>query len=389
MSLTTKTKDQFLSDIISTWASILRLSPHLPSGDPLKAAFESLVLGAFLFIQSQVVKVNKLTRAATSEKEDLDSYMADFSFPRLPAIKASGDVKFSVRTVLPSNVQIPPGTRVQTSDGKIQYVVIGDPNKPAWSAALNAYILTAGALSLDATVQAVSAGSASNVQIAALSQMVSSISGISFVTNTASIQNGADPEEDQPYRDRFKLFINAVNKRTTPVGYLSAALNTPGVKAAALVENQDATTGLFRKAYGLVIIDDGSGDPTPELIAAVQQAVAATWAPSRGFGIQIQVIGPVLSLVTIALNVKISPLATSPASIKLKVENAVIDYINSLSIGDPLYLENISYVAKGADPLVVAVQPNSLKINNAEADFLGSNKTVIRTNNTLTSIGDF
>lgn len=385
MPLLTKSYEQFLSDILTFWASIVNLSPNLQSGDPLLAIFQSHVLCGLIFIQSQVVAVNKLTRAATSKGPDLDSWNADFSFPRLPAIKASGTVQFSVRSVLGTNVLIPPGTILQTIDGSIQYDVIADTNQSAWSAIQNAYVLSAGFLQMNATVQAVNAGSASNVQAGALAQIVSVITGISFVTNLAPILNGADPEQDQPYRDRFKMFINAVNARTTPLGILSAARDTPGVVATTLIENQDRY-GNFQPGYGVVVIDDGSGSPTSELIAAVTQAVAAVNSPTRGFTIQILVIGPTLENVTTALNVRINPSADQ-GQVVLNVENAVLDYVNSLEIGVPLMLENISFIARGADPNVTSVQAGSVRINAEAADYLGTNQTIIRTNNLLTVIG--
>ena len=387
MPLQTKTYEQFLSDIVTTWAALLDLSPNLASGDPLLAIFQAQVLCGFLFLQAQAVAVSKLAFVATCVGGDLDAKLADFGFPRLPAKYASGTVQFSVRTVLPSSVAIQPGVVIQTLDGTIQFQVIADTNQSAWSVSQNAYILTAGQLSMNVTVEALIPGSASNVQVGALSSIASSITGISFVTNTAGIENGDNIEADQAFRNRFKLFINAVNARTTPAGIASAAYDVPGVVAVSLLENQDRY-GNSLPGYGVVVIDDGSGSPPSSLISAVSVAVAATNSPPRGFTIQILVIGPTLSNVAIALNVKINPMANS-ASVLLNVENAVIDYINSLEIGQTLYLENISYTAKGADPGVIAVEPGSVKINDEAADFVASAQTVIRTNNTTVDIGTY
>ena len=387
MPLQTKSYQQFLSDIVTNWASILFLSPNLQSGSPLLAIFQSHVLCGLLFIQSQAVRVNKLTRAATSDGADLDSFMADFSFPRKPSAFATGEVQFSLRQVSNVNLLISPGAIIQTTNGKVQYKVIADTNQAGWSPSQNAYVLPAASLYVNASVQALVAGTSSNVQANTLKQMASPITGVHFVTNLASIMNGAEPESDSAYRDRFKLFINAVNARTTPTGILSAALNTPGVIAASLIENEDQF-GFPRPGYGVVVIDDGSGEPSSDLIGIVTEAIASTYSPVRGFTIQILVIGPVLEEVEIALNVKLLPGANEAAVLQV-VKLAVMNYINSLSIADPLYLENLSFIARGADPNVVAVQPGSVMINDEEADFPASAKTVIRTNTNLTVIGTY
>lgn len=390
MPLQTKTYEQALSDIVTTWAALLlpNLNPNLPSGDPLLAIFQAHVLCGIMFLQSQAVAVSNLTNIATCNGVDLDNKLADWGFPRQAAVQAEGSVQFSVRTVSTASILIPVGTIIQTADASIQYQVIADTNQAAWSVAQNAYILPPRQLSLNATVQALSAGTASNVQAGALNQLVSSVTGISFVTNLAGIQNGADPELDMAYRNRFKLFINSVNARTTPTGILSAAYGINGVVAVSLLENQDRY-GNSLPGYGVVVIDDGSGSPPSSLINAVSAAIAATNAPVRGFTIQILVIGPTLSQVSVALNIRINPAALSPSTVLLNVENAVIDYVNSLEIGQELYLENISYFARGADPNVIAVQPGSVKINGSAADFTATSQTVIRTNNTMVTIGTY
>lgn len=391
MPLLTKTKDQFLSDIVSSWASLLLLSPNLQPGDPLLAVFEAHVLGGLLFVQSQAVAIDKLTRAQTSVGADLDSWMAQFGFTRLPPTKASGTVTFSLRNVSQTNIELKAGTIIQTSDAKIKYQVIGDTNKPTWSPALNAYVLNAGQLQLQAEVEAVSAGSASNVQVGALSQILSANTGLNFVTNTANISNGRDAETDAKFFDRWILEFNAVNKRTTPAGVLSTILNTPGVAEAKLVENEDVD-GNPRPGYGYAVIDDGSGDPNPTLLTEVTNNVNAQ---SRGWTVQFLAVGPVLEEVDITLAAKLDPNARDSAGILIpaatilyNVAIAIINYVNSLPIGETLYLLNLSYVARSV-PGVLAVQPGSVTIDGETEDYTVTNKTVIRTNNTKTVISEW
>ena len=393
MPLSVKTYQQFLSDVVTTWASkaefivngqIVKLSPNLPSGDPLLAIFQAHVLCGLMFIQSQIVRVNKMSRAETATGADLDSFYADFDLPRKPATKAKGQVQFSLRSVITSDILIEPGKIVQTTDGSIQYQVVADTLQEAWSVSDNAYILPGGSLSINVTVEALEEGSASNVQPGALSQMVSSIAGVSFVTNLGEIENGTDPEEDPPFRDRFKLMIKSINAKATPPGILKAALDTVGVKTARFLENQDIS-GNFQPGYGLLVIDDGSGDPPDELLAAVTQNVE----PSRGNFTQITSIRSTKETVDIDLNVRINPLASPPSDVVRAVGIAIINYVNSLEIGDPLYLENLGTVAKNAHPMVISAQPGSKFINGEAADLIVNNKTTIRTDNAHVTIGTY
>jgi uncharacterized phage protein gp47/JayE len=387
MSLQTNTYDQFLSNIVTTWAQLLRLSPNLQSGDPLLAVFQALVLGGFIFVQSQVKTVNLLTRAATSSGADLDTWMADFSFTRLPAIAASGTVQFSVNRVLSSNVKIPLGTIIQTLDATIQYQVIADLNQSAYTPSQNAYVLPAGDLEINVTVQAVKTGSAQNVQVAALNTLVSSISGINNVTNLAAFQNGADAESDAAFRNRFKLFINSVNGKATPGGIYSAALNTPGVVACSVIENFDQY-GNPRPGYGTIVVDDGSGNPTSDLLNTVFNNVFVV----RGFTTEIAVVGPTKVNVAISLNVKIViPIGSikTQSTVLTAVEFAIIDYVNSLEIGDTLYLSEIIFAAMNADPTVKAVQPGATTLNSAQADLVATPQEVIRTDNTRIAVGTY
>src|SRR5579884_463958 len=61
----------------------------------LTLAFGQAVQGAFLWLQSFAIQILALTRASTSFGTDLDSWMADWFFTRLPAVAATGNATFS------------------------------------------------------------------------------------------------------------------------------------------------------------------------------------------------------------------------------------------------------------------------------------------------------
>lgn len=376
MPLNTKTFEQYLSDIITTWAGLLFLSPNLQSGDPLRAVFEATVLGGLIFIQSQAVRINKLTRAATSDGDDLDSYMADYGFERESATFAEGTATFAVNQVKTSNILIEPGIVIQTLGGKVRYQVIADTTKSGWSATQNAYVLTAGDLSVDCTVQALDSGPGSNVQALQLVQLVSSVSGINTVRNVAPILNGLSAETDEDFRKRFILAFNSVDAEGTILAILKAATgvqNGLDVKVVEFIDQNDNP----REAFFMVVVDDGSGAPPSLLLDAVYLAVDRV----RGGGIRFAVFGPVLITAIVSVNIRVSS-----SDVIAAAEIAILDYINTLKISEILYISQIDKTIMNV-PGVVAIQPASLVCG--QADGTPTNRTVYRSSNLHVTIGTY
>lgn len=371
MPLNLKSHEELTNDAVALWAAELGLSPFLKSGDPLLAIMHALSAQA-LWLQALVNMVNKYARASTAEGEDLDSWMADYGFKRLPAVKARGECRFLISNPRSENALIPPGARVQTAGGGIVYEVIKDTTQAHWDEAVGAYKISAGSTYADCTVQAIVAGSASNVQALNLKQQSSTIIGIDEVKNLASISNGQDPEIDQKLRNRFILFINSLSKGTNQA-VLSAALNVQSGLDVRLVANKDQS-GEDRDGYFTVVIDDGSGEPNSDLLQAVTDAIA----PVRAFTIDYVVIAPELLDAEVELNIKIKP-TSNESTVLTQVQAAVIEYVNNLKIGETLYVYNLVAVAL-ANPGVQSVQPNSVKINDTEDDLDATEYQVVRTN---------
>ena len=125
------------------------------------------------------------TRAATSTGADLDSWMADFSLARLPAVPASGTVTLSRFT--PSGRALAPvGALVRTADGAQSFAIIADRNSPYFSASDQAYVLPAGVASVDVPVAAQVAGALGNVQAGSISLIVTAMPGVDLQQYTAA-----------------------------------------------------------------------------------------------------------------------------------------------------------------------------------------------------------
>lgn len=381
MPLNLKTFEQIRSDLVSSWAAALGLSPSLTSGDPLLAIMES-VGSQQIFLQSLCEAVLKYARASTAEGEDLDSWLADFNFFRLPATKAKGQVSFGVKIAKSTNTLVPVGTIIQVPGGAIQYEVVADPVQSGWNETLQGYVITAGSSYVVATVQALEAGYAFNAQPNQITQIISTATGVDTVINTLAITNGLDAETDEAVRNRFILYINSLSRNTRPA--ISAAIL--GVQQGInfnLLENIDQNNE-SRDGFFTVVMDDGSGNPPPELITKVQQAVDLV----RGFTIAFTVVAAQKVLIGASMNIKINPNAIA-MQVQANVQAAVTSYINSLLIGESLYLYKLIQVAIDADPNVLAVQVNSCKIDNVELDKIATGFQVIRTVPGNVAIGTF
>lgn len=385
MALPNKSLNQLVSDMVAAWAQQLGFQPTLPNGDPLLALMQS-VAAQCVFLQAQIQIVNALTLATTRTGADLDAWMAQFGFTRLPAVKATTSETFGKNAPAVSTIQVPPGVTVQTVGGAIQFVTVADPSQPTWSPSLNAYVLAVGQSSLTATVQAANPGSSSNVTAGQLSQLGTNVAGIDFVTNAAPATNGLDAESDAAFRVRFVQFLNSLSKAT--YGAIVAAIE--GVQQNlifSLQENVD-TGGHARPGEFVATIDDGSGAPPAALILAVQNALEQV----RGFTILAETIAVTTVAATIVITVRLAPGAV-PTTTNVAVANAIAAAVNSQPIGgidadgDLLYVSTVESAALTVAG-VISVQPGT-RINGVAADLAGTLFQRSTTNLNLITVSNY
>ena len=339
----------------------------LTVGSALRAVLEANASVA-LWMQWLILQVLQTTRAATSTGADLDSWMADMTLTRLPAVAAVGTVTFS-RLTPSATAFLPVGALVRSADGSQTFAVTADPTNSAWSAAAGGYSLAAGLAALTVPVTAEVAGSAGNMQSGAISLMVTAIPGIDAVTNPAPMQNGLDAESDAALRSRFQNFIQS-RSRATPLAVGYAVSSIQQGLSYALQENID-TAGNPRIGNFVVTIDDGSGYPSASLLATAAAAVEAVRPVGSTFAVQPPIVVPA------NLNVLLTvPSGATKPPIVAMVATALQAYINALPIGAPLPLTKVAQVAYAAHPAVVNV--GALSINGGTADLTPPASGVIK-----------
>lgn len=201
MALNIKTFATLVSDQVTAMQGAAKGLVDLAIGSILRSIVESNSAVA-MWIQQLIVTLLVTTRASTSSGDDLDNWMADFSFTRLAATAATGQVIFS-RFTATNQAVIPVGSQVTTTDGTQAYLVTTDTSNTAYDATQLGYVLAAGTASISVPVQASTAGSAGNAQAGTITVISGSIQYVDTVTNSVTFDSGEDAETDDAFRSRF------------------------------------------------------------------------------------------------------------------------------------------------------------------------------------------
>lgn len=365
-ALNTQTFTQIDQAMVTAAQAASAAPLSLAIGSVLRAIIQA-VAGVALWLQSLIVSVLTLTRAATSAASDLDSWMADFSFTRLAAIAATGQVTFA-RFTPAAPALIPAGTQVQTADGTQSFAVTADPANPAYSAAQNGFVLASGAGAVTCLVTALAPGSGGNVTAGTVTVLTQAIAGIDTVTNGANFTGGVNAESDAAFRARFALYLANLSKATKSA--IGAAIQ--GVQAGlyySLTENQ-TYAGTAQQGYFYVVVDDGSGRPPPSLLTAVANAIDAVRPVTSTFG----VYAPAVVTANVGMTI-VTPAGYAHAAAATAVAAALQTVINGLPVGTALPYNQLAAVAFGVPGVANA---GAILLNGGTADLAVTAQQVVR-----------
>jgi uncharacterized phage protein gp47/JayE len=318
----------------------------LTVGSVLRAILEANASMA-LWLQWLMLQVLRITRAATSQGGDLDSWVRDFGMQRLSGVAADGVLTFS-RFTPTTLALVPAGATALSSDGTQTFVVVADTTNPAWSATQSGYVLAAGVASVSVAATAATAGSGGNVQPGVVSLLATAIPGVDTVTNAAAFVGGADAETDTALRTRFQGFL-ASQARATTIAVVFAIQGVRQGLLYSIAENQ-APGGIAQSGFFTVTIDDGTGSPPSSLLMSVTSAIE----PVRPLGSSFIVQAPTVWMVNISMTVDVGT-GVSHDTTASNVIAAMTGFINSFSLGAPLTWSRIVQVAYSADANVINV----------------------------------
>lgn len=359
--------DNWVAAAQATASAILDFAP----GSTLLSLAQATA-GLMLWFQGVAVTVLGVTRASTSRGVDLDTWMDDFNFHRLPGVAAIGQEVFA-RSILGTQILVPVGAQVQTADGSHVYTVIADTTNVNYDVALNGYVILPGSFSVSATVQAVEASALSNVAAETIVQQVTGIPGVEGVTNPLAFTNGVDPETDSAFRTRFVAFLGSLSRATRDAityGIMQVASVTQPVYFS-LTENQNPN-GSAHLGYFYAYVDDGTGNPSQDFLNEISDAIELY----RGFTIQYAVF-PATSVVVAFQATLTTAQGYNHSSVTGQVTAAITTAINTLNLGQTLSYTNLIKLCYDTVPGAVTNVVNPL-LNNSTSDVICTSKQVIR-----------
>jgi uncharacterized phage protein gp47/JayE len=359
MDLPTRTFTDIVRDMSAAITSSAGRLVDISIGSVLRAIIEANA-AIVLWVQWLVLLTLQTTRAATSTGADLDSWMADFSLARLPAMPSSGVTTFSRFSGI-ATVFVAPGTTVKTQDGSVSFSVTVDLSNTAWQASMNAYSLPPGVMSLDLPIVALVSGLSGNVLANTISVLASPVSGIDTINNATPTTGGEDPESDAAFRVRFQNFFAARSRATLDaVGY---AISLVGSNLSyVILENTDASAG-FRLGNMLVVVDDGTGSLSDTAFNSLSLAIEAVRPLGTTFSIQ----PPQIVQVQVGLSVQLPSAISAGVTLGL-LQSAIETYIVNLPIGSTLSLTRISQVAYQTQPAIINI--SNVTLNGQAGDLV-------------------
>jgi uncharacterized phage protein gp47/JayE len=363
MNLPTRNFNDIVCDMSAAVIASAGQLIDISIGSVLRAIIEANA-AIVLWVQWLVLLTLQTTRAATSTGADLDSWMADFSLTRLPAVAASGIATFA-RFSGSSSAFVASGTVVKTQDGSVSFAVTIDLSNPAWQPSLTAYALSPGVMSLDLPIIGLISGQSGNVLANTISVLASPVSGIDTINNAAPTSGGEDPESDAAFRTRFANFFAARSRATLDaVGY---AISLVGSNLSYVIQENSDAAGRFCLGNMLVVVDDGTGSLTDALFNSLTVAIQAV----RPLGTTFTIQPPQIVQVQVSLSAQL-PSALSATATQSLLQTAIETYIINLPIGNFLSLTRISQLAYQTQPQIINISNVTL---NGHAEDLAASAT--------------
>lgn len=367
MNLSLKGFSQLIRDMSATLQSSSTGLIDVSPGSVLRAVFESNASVA-LWLQWLILQVLQTTRASTSTGNDLDTWMGDFGVLRLPATSSTGTVTFSRYT--PTNpVLVSVGSVVKTAEGSLSFSVTADPTLSIWQASSSSYLIPAGVMSSNLPVICNVSGSIGNVLAGTISVLASSIPGIDQVTNTSPLSNGIDLETDQALRNRFQNYLASRSRAT--LGAIQNAVAGIQQGLSVLVLENTKGGGIAELGTFLVLVDDGSGYPSAELLTNVYTAVDLV----RPIGTTFSVMAPTVLLVNASLAISFNSSNILSSEID-NIKSTIAQYLNSLPIGSNASITRIVQQVYIAGNDIINIE--SVQLNGGNVDVVPPALTVIK-----------
>lgn len=367
MQLNLKTFSHLIEDMAAALQGSASSLVDVSVGSVMRAIFEANA-SVVLWLQWLILQVLGMTRAATSVGSDLDSWMADFGVSRLPATTATGVVTFS-RFAAGQMALVPVGSLAKTADGLISFAVTEDKSLSTWQQRSNGYVVPSGVSAADMPVACLTSGSIGNVLAGTIVTVASSLPGIDQVINASGFENGSDAEEDAAFRTRFQSHLT--NRARATISAVRSAISAVRQGLGVLISENTNPDGTARRGSFLVVVDDGSGYPSADLLSAVATAVDLV----RPVGTAFTVIPPIVLSINVSLTIFVSP-GTASSECETTVRRQVTSYLNGLPIEGLASATRVAQSAYSAGAAILNVA--DVTLNGAPTDLSPLPRSVVK-----------
>lgn len=359
MAYSPQTEQQALSDLIETYSSLVPIADDMNRGSAIRSLFSAFA------IELKRINVGRLEQTLANQRQW--GYTA-FKFARLQPQAAYTLEQFTVTTAPTQDTLVPAGTTVAIPGTTIQYQT---PNDFTWPA---------GSTTENITVVCTQTGSIGNARANTITQLVSSVSGLTglTVTNPKALITGTDLETDSARAQRFTKFVGSIHR-----GDLVALQY--GASTAQLVDDYGYITEQVRKVQVIegsgsntIYIDNGTYDTSSALVTQCQTVING-YKDSNGnyidgykaAGIPSTVVAASIQTVTVTASITLNPGYTL-AMVQQTISDNITNLVESLNIGDTLYVSDIGR-AIGNVPGVL-----NYTLSSPSGDTVPSNGTLLK-----------
>lgn len=273
-----------------------------------------------------------------------------FLFDALPATGSTGTVRFGRNSPASARILVPAGARVSNLDGTLTWAVTGSGGA-----------IEIGETYVELSVLCTTTGASTNVAAGIVNQMLDTITGVSWVTNTTPFVSGRDVESPSARQARFHAMIATLARGVLPAVEYGAAtaqlVSVDGVIQESVVEVKGyepytIDPAAFPVGYVEVYIHSGGSTPaSPALVARAQQIVdgyyEADGTPVVGWksaGIIAAVAAATVQSIPITGVLTVSS-GYAFAAVRDAVQAAIGDYIGTLQIGQELIAADVTAAA--------------------------------------------
>ena len=270
-------------------------------------------------IEAEAIEIEKLYYY-TLENLKLaidDAVTSAFGFTRRTATYAYGNVRIDLNTELAQDLYIPRGTRFFSTYKAYEQVY--RTQVP--------YRIPKGVRSFEVTVYCTVMGTYGNIPNDTINR-TEDLGAITNITNPEAFNTGQDEESPQQMKIRFRQMIQSI-ARGTNQSLVYAAESVPNVAGGYLYES----------TYGTVVLY--AHDKNGNLDENLRNQIAKKIIQYRPAGIKVIIHGVHKTMVTMNITIDVADESLRKIGMLQTVRRTVTDYVNSLTVGDPLYKADV------------------------------------------------